>query len=117
MKWSKTELSIVCVDLWNKTRTYLHLFLPPVLPHHTFSTTISDPLYLAGSQDSRHAVTVPEGELDLDIDPPGSVTRDPACPQPVVLTGTHHVTHLVRVDGTEILIHLIYSIPLQEMER
>lgn len=35
-KWSKTELSIVCVDLWSKPRTYLHLSfsLPSsLIPH------------------------------------------------------------------------------------
>lgn len=50
--------------------------------------------YLAGTQNSRHAVAVPEGELDLDVDPPGSLSRDPDRPQPVVLTGAHHVTDL-----------------------
>lgn len=52
--------------------------------------------YLAGTQNSRHAVAVSQGELDLDVDPPGSFSRDPARPQPVVLTGAHHVTHLMQ---------------------
>lgn len=52
--------------------------------------------YLAGTQYSRHAVAVSQGELDLDIDPPRSLPRDPSCPQPVVLAGAHHVTHLIN---------------------
>lgn len=53
-------------------------------------------LYLAGAQYSRHAVTVSQGELDLNVDPPRSLSRDPDCPQPVVLAGAHHVTDLVQ---------------------
>lgn len=50
--------------------------------------------YLAGAQHSRHAVAVPQRELDLDVDSPGSLSRDPHRPQPVVLAGAHHITHL-----------------------
>lgn len=50
--------------------------------------------YLAGAQYSRHAVAVSQGEFNLNIDPPGSLSRDPACPQPVVLARAHHITHL-----------------------
>lgn len=52
--------------------------------------------YLAGAQHSWHAVAVSQGELDLDVDPPGSLSRDPDRPQPVVLAGAHHVTDLNR---------------------
>lgn len=52
--------------------------------------------YLAGAQDSRHAVAVSQGELDLNVDPPRSLSRDPDCPQPVVLAGAHHVTDLIQ---------------------
>lgn len=52
--------------------------------------------YLAGAQHSRHAVAVPQRELDLDVDSPGSLSRDPHRPQPVVLAGAHHITHLMQ---------------------
>lgn len=52
--------------------------------------------YLAGAQNSRHAVAVSQCELDLNIDPPGSFSRNPARPQPVILAGAHHVTDLIR---------------------
>lgn len=59
------------------------------------SASLSD-CYLAGAQYSRHAVAVSQGELDLDVDPPGSLSRDPDCPQPVVLAGAHHITDLIQ---------------------
>lgn len=35
--------------------------------------------HLARSQDPRHAVAVSQGELDLDVDPPRALSRDPPC--------------------------------------
>lgn len=61
------------------------------------SGSISSPScwrYLAGAQHSRHAVAVPQRELDLDVDSPRSLTRDPHRPQPVVLARAHHIAHL-----------------------
>lgn len=52
--------------------------------------------YLAGAQYSRHAVTVSQGELDLDVDSPRSLSWDPDCSQPVVLAGAHHITDLIH---------------------
>lgn len=62
----------------------------PPTPFPTLSS------HLAGAQYSRHAVAVSQGELDLDVDPPGSVPGDPARHQPVVLARAHHVTDLIQ---------------------
>lgn len=67
---------------------------------------------LAGSENAWHAVAVSQSEFHLDVDPPGAVTLDPVGPEPVVLARAHHVAHLVRVDGAEILVHFIDCIPL-----
>lgn len=70
--------------------------LPPLSVSPTHSSIISLQCYLAGAQHSRHAVAVSEGELDLDVDSPGSLSGDPARPQPIVLAGTHHITDLIH---------------------
>lgn len=67
----------------------------------------------AGAGYSRQAVTVSEGELDLDVDALGSVAGDVPRPQPVVLTGLHHVAHLVGTHGSVPLIHHADLFPLQ----
>ncbi|KAJ8360553.1 hypothetical protein SKAU_G00170780 [Synaphobranchus kaupii] len=72
---------------------------------------------LAGAQYPGHAVAVSQGELDLDVDASGAISLDPVGAQPIVLTGAHDVTHLVGVDGAEVLVHLIDSIPLAKNEK
>lgn len=72
-----------CCSLWPRS-----IVSPPAAPLSPRCC------YLAGAQHSRHAVAVPQRELDLDVDSPGSLSRDPHRPQPVVLAGAHHITHL-----------------------
>lgn len=61
--------------------------------------------YLAGAQYSRHAVAVPQRELDLNVDPPRSLSGDPDCPQPVVLAGAHHITDLNQSETSTYIIY------------
>lgn len=77
--------------------TYFDVALLPLGPYPCEPVNVCIGVcYLAGAQDSGHAVAVSECKLDLDVDPPGSLSREPARPQPVVLTGAHHVTHLIQ---------------------
>lgn len=71
-------------------------FALPSLPIAFSPSPVCPECYLAGAQHSRHAVAVSQGELDLDVDPPRSLSRDPDRPQPVVLAGAHHVTDLIQ---------------------
>ena len=79
---------------------YLSKVFVPLSLSTSFPTLPSQSeCYLAGAQYTRHAVAVSQGELDLDVDPPRSVSREPARPQPVVLAGAHHVTDLIQSKG------------------
>lgn len=67
----------------------------------------------AGTRDPRQAVTVPQGELDLNVDALRSFSADVARPQPVVLVGLHDVTHLVGPHWGVPLIHYTDLLPLR----
>lgn len=81
----------VCIFFASFSQQMLDFTHPPPPP-----LSFQSVCYLAGAQYSRHAVTVSQGELDLDVDPPGSFPRDPACHQPIVLARAHHVTDLIQ---------------------
>ncbi len=71
----------------------------------------------AGADDAGQAVTVTKGEFDLNVDALGRATPDPVSPEPVVLIGLHHVTHLVCSDGDVLLVHDAHLFPLHETVR
>lgn len=72
---------------------------------------------LAGAQDQRDGVAVPQGELQLHVDLLGRLARDPVGAKPVVLAVLHHVTDLEGPDGSVVLIHPTDLLPLKEIER
>lgn len=72
---------------------------------------------LAGTGDPGQAVTVPQGELDLDVDALRSFPADVARPQPVVLVGLHDITHLVGPHRGVPLIHHTDFFPLRMRKR
>lgn len=72
---------------------------------------------LAGAQDQRDGVAVPQGELQLHVDLLGRLARDPVGAKPVVLAVLHHVADLEGPDGSVVLIHPTDLLPLKEMER
>lgn len=67
---------------------------------------------LTSTRDPRQAVTVPQGELDLDVDALSPLPADVACPEPVVLIGLHDVTHLVGSHRRVPLVHHADLLPL-----
>ena len=67
----------------------------------------------AGTRDPGQTVTVPQGELDLDIDSLRSFPADVTRPQPVVLVSLHDVTHLVGPHWGVPLIHHTNLLPLR----
>lgn len=85
-------MSYVMTDVMLCLLTHISASCPPSQPPQSLCSGC----YLAGSQYSRHAVAVSQRELDLDVDPPRSLSRDPHGPQPVVLAGAHHITDLIH---------------------
>jgi len=71
----------------------------------------------AGTGDPWQAVTVSQGELDLNVDTLRSLPTDVASPQPVVLIGFHYVTHLVGPHRSVPLIHHTDLLPLRMRKR
>lgn len=67
----------------------------------------------AGTRDPWQAVTVSQGELDLDVDALRSFPADVARPQPVVLVGFHYITHLVGPHWRVPLVHDTDLLPLK----
>lgn len=72
---------------------------------------------LAGAQDQRDGVAVPQGELQLHIDFLGRQARYPVGAEPVVLAVLHHVADLEGPDGSVVLIHPTDLLPLEKIER
>lgn len=74
---------------------------------------IRDADLFAGARNTRQTVTVPQSELDLDVDALCSFSTDVARPQPVVLVGLHDVAHLVGPHRGVPLIHHTDLLPLR----
>ena len=72
---------------------------------------------LAGAQDQRDGVAVPQGELQLHVDLLGRLARDPVGAEPVVLAVLHHVAHLKGPDRSVVLVHPTDLFPLKKTER
>lgn len=78
---------------------------------------LSDADLFAGTRNPRQAVTVPQGELDFNVDALCSFSADVARPQPVVLVGLHDVAHLVGPHRGVPLIHHTDLLPLKNRGR
>ena len=90
------------------------------LGHHILCLLVSardEADLLAGTRDPWQAVTVPQGELDFDVDALRSLTADVACPQPVVLVGLHDVAYLVGPHWCVPLVHHTDLLPLRTRKR
>lgn len=74
---------------------------------------LSDANLFAGTGDPGQTVAVPQGELDLDVDPLRSLAADVSRSQPVVLVGLHDVAHLVSPHWGVPLIHYTDLLPLR----
>lgn len=78
---------------------------------------LSDANLFAGTGDPGQTVAVPQGELDLDVDPLRSLAADVSRSQPVVLVGLHDVAHLVSPHRSIPLIHDTDLLPLRTRKK
>lgn len=68
---------------------------------------------LAGTHHTRQAVTIPQGELQLNKNSLGIALLYPVSPKPVVLIGLHDFTDLVCTNGCVVFIQATDLFPLK----
>lgn len=71
---------------------------------------------LAGSQDQRDGVAVPQGELELHVDLLCRLARDPIGAKPVILAVLHNIADLEGPDGSVVLIDPTDLLPLKKIK-
>lgn len=73
--------------------------------------------FLARPDHARQAITVPQGEFQLHENPLSIALFDPVSPKPVVLIRFHHLAHLIRANGDEVLIQPTDLFPLEKAKQ